>query len=157
MSTVKNDAVNLSAHAVQITQSNQTSHDAAVSKNTAVDHTKIEQQQRVVEENNQQKIKASAQAKTNAKEEQAALAVMAASKTKVSAAQLEKVAQQLQDFVSEMNRGLEFLVDEDSGRDVIKVIDRETGDLVKQFPSEDVLALVAKLSEATGNLVDAKI
>jgi flagellar protein FlaG len=38
--------------------------------------------------------------------------------------QLEKVAQQLQDFVGEMNRGLEFSVDKDSGRDVIKVIDK---------------------------------
>jgi len=75
----------------------------------------------------------------------------------VSSKQLEKVAQQLQEFVGEMNRGLEFLVDKDSGRDVIKVIDKNTGDLVKQFPSEEVLDLVAKLSEATGNFFDSKV
>jgi len=71
--------------------------------------------------------------------------------------QLEKVAQQLQDFVGEMNRGLEFSVDKDSGRDVIKVIDKTSGDLVKQFPSEEVLTLVAKLSEMVGGFVDAKV
>ena len=71
--------------------------------------------------------------------------------------QLEKVAQQLQDFVGDMNRGLEFSVDKDSGRDVIKVIDRSSGDLVKQFPSEEVLTLVAKLSEMVGGFVDAKV
>ncbi len=71
--------------------------------------------------------------------------------------QLEKVAQQLQDFVGEMNRGLEFSVDKDSGRDVIKVIDKSSGDLVKQFPSEEVLTLVAKLSEMVGGFVDAKV
>jgi len=71
--------------------------------------------------------------------------------------QLEKVAQELQDFVGEMNRGLEFLVDKDSGRDVIKVIDKNSGDLVKQFPSEEVLTLVAKLSEMVGGFVDAKV
>jgi flagellar protein FlaG len=75
----------------------------------------------------------------------------------LSSEQLEKVAQQLQDFVGEMNRGLEFLVDKDSGRDVIKVIDKNSGDLVKQFPSEEVLTLVAKLSEMVGGLVDAKV
>jgi flagellar protein FlaG len=81
----------------------------------------------------------------------------AAQKEKLSAPQLEKVAKQLQEFVGEMNRGLEFIVDEDSGRDVIKVIDKSSGDLVKQYPSEEVLSLVAKLSEATGNFIDSKI
>lgn len=70
---------------------------------------------------------------------------------------LDKVAQQLQSFMSEMNRGLEFSVDEDSGRDVIKVIDKESGETVKQFPSEQVLDIVSKLAEATGVLVDFKI
>jgi len=71
--------------------------------------------------------------------------------------QLKKVAQQLQDFVGELNKSLEFSVDEDSGRDVIKVFDKDTGDLIKQFPSEEVLTLVSKLSEMVGGLVDAKV
>ena len=71
--------------------------------------------------------------------------------------QLDKVAQHLQDFVGEMNRGLEFSVDKDSGRDVIKVIDKTSGDLVKQFPSEEVLTLVAKLSEMVGGFIDDKV
>ncbi|MBL4899304.1 MAG: flagellar protein FlaG [Colwellia sp.] len=78
-------------------------------------------------------------------------------KEPLTAEQLEKVAQQLQNFVGDMNRGLEFSVDKDSGRDVIKVIDKSTGDLVKQFPSEEVLTLVAKLSEMVGGFIDAKV
>ena len=77
--------------------------------------------------------------------------------TKVSAEQLEMVAQQLQSFVGEMNKGLEFLVDKDSGRDVIKVIDKNSGDLIKQYPSEEVLSLVSRLSDAAGGLVNEKI
>jgi flagellar protein FlaG len=75
----------------------------------------------------------------------------------LSSEQLEKVAQQLQDFVGEMNRGLEFTVDKDSGRDVIKVIDKNSGELVKQYPSEEVLTLVAKLSEMVGSFVDTSV
>jgi flagellar protein FlaG len=75
-------------------------------------------------------------------------------KTLMTSEQLNKVAQKLQDFVGEMNRGLEFSVDKASGRDVIKVIDKNSGDLIKQYPSEEVLDLVAKLSEATGNFIN---
>jgi flagellar protein FlaG len=80
-----------------------------------------------------------------------------ASSAPLSAEHLDKVAQPLQDFVGEMNRGLEFTVDKDSGRDVIKVIDKNSGELVKQYPSEEVLTLVAKLSEMIGSFVDAKV
>ena len=75
----------------------------------------------------------------------------------LTAEQLEKVAQQLQDFVGDLNRSLEFSVDKDSGRDVIKVFDRESGDLLKQFPSEEVLTLVSKLSDMVGGFIDAKV
>ena len=70
--------------------------------------------------------------------------------------QLEKMAQQLQDFMGEMNRSLQFQVDEESGRDVIRVVDKNSGELIKQYPSEEVLSLVAKLSETAGFLIDQK-
>tara|TARA_B100000700_G_scaffold317353_1_gene408585 strand:+ start:177 stop:617 length:441 start_codon:yes stop_codon:yes gene_type:complete len=71
--------------------------------------------------------------------------------------QLEKMAQQLQDFMGEMNRSLQFKVDEDSGRDVIKVLDKESGEVIKQYPSEEVLNLVSKLSESAGILIDQTV
>ncbi|KAA1162249.1 flagellar protein FlaG [Pseudoalteromonas distincta] len=71
--------------------------------------------------------------------------------------QLEKMAQQLQDFMGEMNRSLQFKVDEDSGRDVIKVLDKDSGEVIKQYPSEEVLSLVSKLSESAGILIDQTV
>ncbi|KAA1154553.1 flagellar protein FlaG [Pseudoalteromonas sp. FUC4] len=71
--------------------------------------------------------------------------------------QLEKMAQQLQDFMGEMNRSLQFKVDEDSGRDVIKVLDKTSGEVIKQYPSEEVLSLVSKLSESAGILIDQTV
>lgn len=75
----------------------------------------------------------------------------------ISTQQMEKVAQQLQDFVGRMNKGLEFHVDEDSGKDVIKVVDKNNGELIKQFPSEEVLTVVARLSEAAGMFINSKV
>lgn len=71
--------------------------------------------------------------------------------------QLEKVAQQLQEFMGGMNRTLQFQVDEDSGRDVIKILDKTSGDVIKQYPSEEVLSLVSKLSESAGILIDQTV
>lgn len=67
---------------------------------------------------------------------------------------LKNVAQQLQDFVGSFNTSLQFSVDEDSGRDVIKVLEKETGDVVRQFPSEEILDVIKSLSNATGILFD---
>ncbi len=105
---------------------------------------------------------AQSQVKQNADEQKTIPNTSAANNNKVSETELspeklEKVVQQLQDFMGEMNRSLQFKVDEDSGRNVIKVIDKESGDLVKQYPSEEVLGIVAKLAEATGVLVDFKV
>ena len=80
-----------------------------------------------------------------------------AEKDELGREQLEKMAQQLQDFMGEMNRSLQFKVDEDSGRDVIKVVDKNSGELIKQYPSEEVLSLVAKLSETAGFLIDQTV
>ena len=71
--------------------------------------------------------------------------------------QLEQMAQQLQDFMGEMNRSLQFKVDEDSGRDVIKVLDKDSGEVIKQYPSEEVLSLVSKLSKSAGILIDQTV
>ncbi|TWX73208.1 flagellar protein FlaG [Colwellia sp. C1TZA3] len=99
-----------------------------------------------------------AEVETARTEEQSSTNSNEASKTPaMTLDQLDKVAQQLQNFMGDMNRSLEFLVDKDSGRDVIKVLDKSTGDLVKQYPSEEVLSIIAKLSNATGTLIDTEI
>ena len=71
--------------------------------------------------------------------------------------QLEVVVQQLQEFVQTINRGIAFTVDQESGKDVIKVTNKETGELVRQIPSEEVLLLASRLSEATGLLVNTQV
>ncbi|WP_024608176.1 flagellar protein FlaG [Pseudoalteromonas sp. TAB23] len=96
---------------------------------------------------NQQKLQQN-QYKTNNQDEKA---------QPLEREQLEQMAQQLQDFMGEMNRSLQFKVDEDSGRDVIKVLDKNSGEVIKQYPSEEVLSLVSKLSESAGILIDQTV
>ncbi|MCC9661890.1 flagellar protein FlaG [Pseudoalteromonas sp. MB41] len=103
-------------------------------------------------------VEESTKAENTLQQQQAERSVQAEQKTaekdELGREQLEKMAQQLQDFMGEMNRSLQFQVDEESGRDVIKVVDKNSGELIKQYPSEEVLSLVAKLSETAGFLID---
>lgn len=46
--------------------------------------------------------------------------------------------------------GLEFSIDDELGRVVVKVVDPETKDVIKQFPSEDAIALAKSLNSGNG-------
>lgn len=66
---------------------------------------------------------------------------------------LTQVAAELSDMMSMMRKGLAFKVDEKSGQAVVTVLDKDTGDIIRQMPSEEALALAEKLSEVTGLLM----
>lgn len=60
---------------------------------------------------------------------------------------IEKVASKLQEFVNLIDKQLEFRVDDDSGRHVVTVSDKLSGDIIRQIPSEEVLRLARNLSD----------
>ena len=63
---------------------------------------------------------------------------------------LNDVVSELNNLVRELHRELQFSVDDESGETVIKVVDRETDEVVRQIPSEDVVRLRQRLQEAAG-------
>jgi flagellar protein FlaG len=66
---------------------------------------------------------------------------------------LAELAKELSDLVQAVRRELQFSVDEDSGRTVIKVIDSQTGELVRQIPPEEVMTLVGRFREQQAGLL----
>lgn len=65
----------------------------------------------------------------------------------LSKADLDKAVSDINNFVQNVKRDLSFKMDEGSGQTVIKVIDSDSGELIRQIPSEDVLAIAAQLRE----------
>ncbi|MFQ3235291.1 MAG: flagellar protein FlaG [Paraglaciecola sp.] len=61
----------------------------------------------------------------------------------------------INDFVQSKNRQLNFSVDEDSGRQVIKVTDAGSGDVIRQIPTPEVLKLSARIQELQSDLGSA--
>ena len=58
---------------------------------------------------------------------------------------VESVVSRISDFVQNFQRDLQFTVDKDSGRTVIKVIDSETEKLIRQIPAEETLRIARNL------------
>lgn len=70
-----------------------------------------------------------------------------------SAEQLKEAAAQANDFIKPFNGSLHFQVDQETGTTVVKVLDTETKEVIKQIPSEDMLNLAKALDQLKGLLV----
>ena len=66
---------------------------------------------------------------------------------------VEGATKKMQDFVSTMRGDIQFSVDEDSGKTVVKVVDRSTKDVIMQLPSKEALEIAKALDKFQGLLV----
>lgn len=58
-----------------------------------------------------------------------------------SATQLQNIVDGINKTLNQSNKNLEFSVDTDTKKPVIKLVDSETGDVIRQFPSEEALSI----------------
>ena len=71
--------------------------------------------------------------------------------------QLKEAVKATNDFVNLVNNSVEFSLDDDTGATVVKVIDKETKEVVRQIPSEEMLAIAKALDTVQGLLVRQKV
>ena len=69
---------------------------------------------------------------------------------------LDKAVEAVNEFVGSVNNDLRFAVDDETGRTVVKVIDVNTKEVIKQYPSEEMLAIAKALDSIKGLLVQPK-
>lgn len=65
----------------------------------------------------------------------------------VSSTDLREAVSEINDFVQNVQRDLSFSLDEGSGHTIIRVIDTKSGELIRQIPSEEVLAIASQLRD----------
>ena len=78
--------------------------------------------------------------------------------------ELEQAIAVVADFINQPPRNVNFTKDNDSGKTVIKVIDNESKELIKQFPSEELISIAQKIQalhqevgEKAGILLDKRV
>lgn len=74
-----------------------------------------------------------------------------------SGAELQTAVKALQDFVQSLQRNLEFSLDDSTGTVVVKVIARDSGEVIRQIPSETALELAKSMKDVNSLLFDEKV
>jgi flagellar protein FlaG len=74
------------------------------------------------------------------------------------AAELTQVVGRLNDYVQTLRRDLVFRVDKDTDKVMVTVVDPESGEVIRQIPPEEVMAVARALGQIQqGLLLNTKI
>src|SRR5690554_3871064 len=68
-------------------------------------------------------------------------------RNKAQREELDQAVSQLNDFVQNVQRDLQFEVDNDMGQTIVKVVDQQTQEVIRQIPDEVALRLAEKMQQ----------
>ncbi|MBL8446161.1 MAG: flagellar protein FlaG [Zoogloeaceae bacterium] len=66
---------------------------------------------------------------------------------------IQQAVADLQETIAPVAQDLQFSIDKDSGRTVVKIVDSATDKVLRQIPSEEILAIAKALDKLQGLLV----
>ncbi|MBI3222648.1 MAG: flagellar protein FlaG [Nitrosomonadales bacterium] len=64
-----------------------------------------------------------------------------------SPAELKQAVDSLNRTLKQNNKNLEFSVDNDTKKVLVKLVDTETGDVIREFPSKEALAIARSIDQ----------
>ncbi len=76
---------------------------------------------------------------------------------KLSRDELSQSIQKLTDQIQKFNRDLQFVADEATGKRIVKVIDSNTGNVIRQIPPEEVLKIMQNIDNMSGLIFNNKV
>lgn len=71
--------------------------------------------------------------------------------------ELQQALNKVKEGFEKANISFEYSVDKATNREVVKVIDKDTKKVIRQFPPEEILNMLQKMYEMLGVLVDKKV
>lgn len=75
----------------------------------------------------------------------------------VEAVTLDEVLKEVRATLNENAANLEFSIDQDTGKTIIRVIDEHTQEVIRQIPSEELIAISRSLTKLEGKLLDTVV
>ena len=76
--------------------------------------------------------------------------------SKMKPIDVHKAVEELNEQIHAQQRDVSFSVNEEANATVIQIFKTETGELIKQFPPEEILAMIIRIRKNIGLLVDSK-
>ncbi|BBJ22510.1 flagellar protein FlaG [Candidatus Nitrotoga sp. AM1P] len=81
------------------------------------------------------------------------IAAQQVAKQQASATQLKNAVENINQMLQQANKDIEFSVDDSTKKSIIKVVDSTSGDLIRQFPSEEGLSLTRAIDRIQNGLL----
>jgi flagellar protein FlaG len=76
----------------------------------------------------------------------------------VSEGEVQQMVEQMQDHIDSMNISLQYTTYGDHGeRIAVTVVNKDTGELIREIPSKEIQDLYAKMSELAGMIFNRQI
>jgi len=82
---------------------------------------------------------------------------VASPQEKAKSLDLEKIGEELNRCIRVFNTHLAFEIDRPSNRIIIKIVDTETEEVIRQIPPEELLRIMHYIDELLGLLVDERV
>jgi flagellar protein FlaG len=73
-----------------------------------------------------------------------------------SIGQVKQAVQDINKSLQSLSQGLEFSVDTDTKEVIVKVIDQQTKEVLRQMPSKEALEIAKALDQVLGKLIKTK-
>jgi len=70
---------------------------------------------------------------------------------------VEDMVEALEDFANTVQTRLNFSIDDDTEDVVVKIMDKETDEVIKQFPAKEILELREKMQDLSGLLFSTNV
>ncbi|MFH1987537.1 MAG: flagellar protein FlaG [Pseudomonadota bacterium] len=70
--------------------------------------------------------------------------------------EVKRAVEKISDFISSRQSELNFSIDDASGSQIVKIMDTQTKQVIRQFPSEEAVAIAHALDKLQGLLIKDK-
>ena len=71
-------------------------------------------------------------------------------------AAIAAAVQSVNAYIESVSSSIQFSLDQDTGRTVVKMVDTATDEVLRQFPSEEMLAISKSIDRMQGLLINRK-
>ena len=80
-------------------------------------------------------------------------AVTTAAVQQPDAQQIAQAVEEMRTAISPVAQNLQFSIDQDIGRTIVKVVDASTDEVIRQIPSEEIVAIAKAMDKLQGLLI----
>lgn len=75
----------------------------------------------------------------------------------LSQTELEYILKEMNQFIQIFNSKIAFELDKETGKTILKIIDSQTNEVIRQIPPEEFLRISKRISELLGLIINAKV